>query len=99
MQSADKVILGWKLETEIVVENKSEIIVKNKGQITIPVKVRRKYKISEGTRLKVVETGEGFLLKPQKTFWDMIGEFPVDPATAAKMDKLLYALRHEEDDE
>lgn len=86
------------METEIVVENESEILVKGKGQITIPVKTRRKYKIDQGTRLKVVETDDGILLKPQKSFWDMIGAFPVDPATKAKMDKLLYELRHEQDE-
>ncbi len=29
----------------------------------------------------------------------MIGAYPVDPATADKMDKLLYKLRHEDEDE
>ena len=75
-----------------------QIIVKKKGQATIPVKVRRKYKIEEGTRLEVVETEEGILLKPKKTFWDMIGAFS-DPVTADKIDKLLYKIRHEEEDE
>jgi AbrB family looped-hinge helix DNA binding protein len=87
------------LEKEIVVQKQSEIIVKNKGQITIPVTIRKKYKIDEGTRLKVVATKDGVLLKPQKTFWDMVGAFPVDSAKAAKMDKQLYDLRHEENDE
>ncbi len=87
------------MEKEIVVQKQSEIIVKNKGQITIPVKIRKKYKIDEGTRLKVVATEDGVLLTPQKTFWDMVGAFPVDSAKAAKMDKQLYDLRHEENDE
>jgi AbrB family looped-hinge helix DNA binding protein len=85
------------LEKEIVAKNKSEIRVKKKGQITIPVELRRKYKIDQGTRLKVVETDDGVLLKPQKSFWDMVGAFPVDPATKAKIDKHLYDLRHEEE--
>ena len=87
------------MEKEIVVQRQSEIIVKNKGQITIPVKIRKKYRIDEGTRLKVVATEDGFLLTPQKTFWDMVGAFPVDSAKAARMDKELYDLRHEENDE
>ncbi len=75
------------------------VVVTKKGQTTIPVKLRRKYQIEEGTKLEVIDTKEGILLKPKKTFWDMIGAYPVDPVTADKIDKLLYKLRHEEEDE
>jgi AbrB family looped-hinge helix DNA binding protein len=85
------------METTAVSEN--EVVVTKKGQTTIPVKLRRKYKIEEGTKLAVVDTEEGILLKPKKSFWDMIGAYPVDPATAKKMDKLLYKLRHEKEDD
>ena len=34
----------------------SEIVVKKKGQTTIPAKIRKKFRIEEGTRLQVVET-------------------------------------------
>jgi len=86
----NKVIRAIKLENQIV--------VKKKGQATIPVKVRRKYNIEEGTRLEVVETEEGILLKPKKSIWDMIGAFS-DPVTVDKIDKLLDKIRHEEEDE
>ena len=74
----------------------AEIVVTKKGQTTIPVKLRRKYKIEEGTKLAVIDTEEGILLKPKKSFWDMIGsgsEF----ATVEEMDKLLDKLRHEDE--
>ena len=74
----------------------TEIVVKKKGQATIPVRIRKKFKIEEGTRLEVVETDEGILLKPKKSFWDMIGsgsEF----ATVEEMNKLLDKLRHEDE--
>jgi len=74
----------------------TEIIVKKKGQTTIPVRIRKKFKIEEGTRLAVVETDEGILLKPKKSFWDMLGsgsEF----ATVEEMNKLLDKLRHEDE--
>ena len=74
----------------------TEIVVKKKGQTTIPVRIRKKFKIEEGTRLAVVETDEGILLKPKKSFWDMIGsgsEF----ATVEEMNKLLDKLRHEDE--
>jgi AbrB family looped-hinge helix DNA binding protein len=74
----------------------TEIVVKKKGQTTIPVRIRKKFKIEEGTRLVVVETDEGILLKPKKSFWDMLGsgsEF----ATVEEMNKLLDKLRHEDE--
>ena len=65
----------------------NEIVVKKKGQTTIHVKIRKKLKIEEGTRLEVIKTEEGVLLKPKKSFWDTIGsgsEF----ATVEEMNKL-----------
>lgn len=72
----------------------TEIVVKKKGQTTIPVRIRKKLKIEEGTRLEVVITDEGLLLKPKKSIWDMIGsgsEF----ATVDEINELLDKLRHE----
>ena len=74
----------------------SEVVVTKKGQTTIPVRLRKKYKIEEGTRLEVVDTEEGILLKPKKSIWDLIGsgsEF----ATVEEMNKLLDKLRHEDE--
>jgi AbrB family looped-hinge helix DNA binding protein len=72
----------------------TEVVVTKKGQTTIPVRLRKKYKIEEGTRLEVLDTEEGILMKPKKSIWDMIGsgsEF----ATVEEMNKLLDKLRHE----
>jgi len=74
----------------------TEIVVKKKGQTTIPVRIRRKFKIEEGTRLEVVETAEGILLKPKKSFWDTIGSGS-QFATVEEMKKLLDKLRHEDE--
>jgi len=71
-----------------------EIVVKKKGQTTIPAKIRQKFKIEEGTRLKLIETDEGILLKPRKSIWDMIGAF-ADKATAEEITAQWYKLRHE----
>jgi AbrB family looped-hinge helix DNA binding protein len=86
--SPNTVIMGQKLETEIV--------VKKKGQTTIPVRIRRKFKIEEGTRLEVVETNEGILLKPKKSFWDMIGAYS-EFGTPEEVKKELDKLRHEDE--
>ena len=74
----------------------NEVVVTKKGQTTIPVRLRKKYKIEEGTRLEVVDTDQGILLKPKKSIWDLIGsgsEF----ATVEEMNKLLDKLRHEDE--
>ena len=93
------------MENQSVVKNKSEtlgevreIIVKNKGQITIPVKVRKKYKIDEGSRLEMVQKEEGILLKPKKSFWDMLGAYS-EYGTPEEVKKELDELRREDDRE
>jgi AbrB family looped-hinge helix DNA binding protein len=91
------VIRGTKLENETLMTSEApEVVVTKKGQTTIPVKLRKKYKIEEGTKLQVLDTEQGILLKPKKSIWDMIGAFS-NSATADEIDKLLYKLRHEDE--
>jgi AbrB family looped-hinge helix DNA binding protein len=79
-------------------EVETVIIVKKKGQTTIPVRIRKKLKIEEGTRLEIVETDGSILLKPKKSIWAMIGAFS-DQASVEQMNQLHYKLRHEEENE
>ena len=72
----------------------NEVVVTKKGQTTIPVKLRRKFKIEEGTRLEVKETEEGILFKPKKTIWDMAGAYS-QYATPEEMKRRLDKLRQE----
>jgi AbrB family looped-hinge helix DNA binding protein len=74
----------------------TEVVVKRKGQITIPAKIRKKYKIEEGTRLEIVETEEGILYKPKKSIWDMIGAYS-SHGTVEEINKELDKLRHEDE--
>jgi AbrB family looped-hinge helix DNA binding protein len=74
----------------------TEIVVKKKGQTTIPVRIRKKFKIEEGTRLAVVETDEGILLKPKKSIWDMIGAYS-EFGTPEEVKKELDELRREDE--
>ena len=74
----------------------TEIVVNKKGQTTIPVRIRKKFKIEEGTRLEVVETDEGILLKPKKSIWDMIGAYS-ELGTPEEVKKELDELRHEDE--
>lgn len=72
-----------------------EVVVTRKGQTTIPVELRRKYKIQEGSRMQVHDTGEGILFKPKLTFFEMIGA-DSKVATPKEMKKLLDKLREED---
>ena len=51
----------------------AEVVVTRKGQTTIPARLRKKFKIEEGTRLEVFETEEGILFKPKVSTWDLAG--------------------------
>ena len=74
----------------------SEVLVTRKGQTTIPVKLRRKYKIEEGTKLQVIDTNDGILLKPKLTTMDLFGS-GAKYATVEEMKKLLDELRAEDE--
>jgi len=73
----------------------NEVVVTRKGQTTIPVKLRMKYKIVEGTRLEVVETGEGILFRPKKSTVDLAGS-GAKYATPEEMKKRLDRLRKQD---
>jgi AbrB family looped-hinge helix DNA binding protein len=72
-----------------------EVVVTRKGQTTIPAKLRRKYKIEEGTRLEVLDTKDGILLKPKISTIDLAGS-GAKYATVEEMKKLLDKLRDED---
>jgi len=42
----------------------TRVRVRQKGQITLPIELRLKYKVEEGTLLEVHERPEGVLLRP-----------------------------------
>jgi AbrB family looped-hinge helix DNA binding protein len=73
----------------------TEVVVTRKGQSTIPARLRKKFKIEEGTRLEVVETAEGILFKPKMSTWDLAGSGSKF-ASAEEMKKLLDKLREED---
>ena len=69
-----------------------EVIVTRKGQTTIPIKFRAKYNIEEGTRLQVVDTDNGILLKPKQSTLDLAGS-GAKFASPDEMKRLLEKLR------
>jgi AbrB family looped-hinge helix DNA binding protein len=74
----------------------NQVVVTRKGQTTIPAKLRRKYKIEEGTKLQVIDTNDGILLKPKLTTMDLFGS-GAKYATVEEMKKLLDELRAEDE--
>lgn len=72
-----------------------EVVVTRKGQTTIPVELRRKYRIEEGTRLQVIETPEGILFKPKRSTIDLAGS-GANYATPEEVKRLLDRLREED---
>jgi AbrB family looped-hinge helix DNA binding protein len=69
-----------------------EVIVTRKGQTTIPIKLREKYNIEEGTRLQVLDTNDGILLRPKLSTLDLAGS-GAKYASPDQMKKLLEKLR------
>jgi AbrB family looped-hinge helix DNA binding protein len=73
----------------------TEVVVTRKGQTTIPVEMRRKYSIEEGSRLEAIDTGDGILLRPQQTTADLAGSGS-KKAGVSEMKRLLDRMRAED---
>ena len=69
-----------------------EVVVTRKGQTTIPIELRTKYRIEEGTRLEVLDTQDGILFRPKKSTLDLAGSGS-KYATPDEMKRLLEKLR------
>jgi AbrB family looped-hinge helix DNA binding protein len=72
-----------------------EVLVTRKGQTTIPVRLREKYRIREGTRLEVIDSGSGILLKPKQSTADLAGSGSKH-STPREMRRLLDRMREED---
>lgn len=73
-----------------------EVVVTRKGQTTVPVKLRKKYGIYEGTRLQVEDTGNGILLRKTTSTFELIGSGS-KYASVEEMKRLLDEMRAEDD--
>ena len=49
------------------------VTVTRRGQTTIPIELREKYGIEEGTALEVEDTGSGILMKKARSTLDLVG--------------------------
>lgn len=73
----------------------AEVVVTRKGQTTIPIELRRKYGMVEGSKLEVHDTGDGVLLKRKVSFLDLAGS-GARKASVKEMKDLLEKLREED---
>ena len=73
-----------------------EVVVTRKGQTTVPARLRRKYGISEGTRLQVEDTGNGILLKKTTGTLELVGS-GAKHASVEEMKRLLDEMRSEDE--
>lgn len=72
-----------------------DVVVTRKGQTTIPIDLRKKYGIVEGSKLEAIDSGEGVLLKPKLSFFKLAGSGS-GKATVKEMKELLDKLRNED---
>ncbi len=72
-----------------------EVKVTRKGQTTIPVEIRKKYSIREGSRLRVIDTEKGIILKPALSTADLAGSGSKH-ASVKEMKRKLDELRNED---
>ena len=73
-----------------------EVVVTLSSQTTIPVRLRRKYGISEGTRLEVEDMGKGILLRKGKGALELIGS-GAGSASVDETEKRLDEIRAKAD--
>ena len=71
---------------------KVETTVTRKGQVTIPVSLRKKYGIQEGTKMEVTDASDGVLLKPIPGLRDWAGA-DVGKYSYSEMTEKLDRLR------
>jgi len=72
-----------------------EVKVTRKGQTTIPAEIRKRRGIREGSKLKVIDTEKGIILKPALSTADLAGSGS-RKASVREMKKKLDGLRNED---
>jgi bifunctional DNA-binding transcriptional regulator/antitoxin component of YhaV-PrlF toxin-antitoxin module len=76
----------------------SVVQVRGKGNITLPIELRRAYRVDEGDVFTITVLGDGsFLLTPQASKVQQLGQRIVDEmvASGVTLDDLLAALDDE----
>ncbi|MEM2936803.1 MAG: AbrB/MazE/SpoVT family DNA-binding domain-containing protein [Candidatus Bathyarchaeia archaeon] len=65
-----------------------------RGQTTIPMELRHKYGVTEGTRLVVLDTEQGIVFRKEQSTLDLAGS---GKASVERVFELLDRMREEDD--
>ena len=72
-----------------------EVVVTRKGQVTIPVKIRRKFKIEENSKVQIVEEDGKIVIKKQPSIFDLAGS-SAGKISVEEVKKILDEMRAED---
>jgi AbrB family looped-hinge helix DNA binding protein len=73
----------------------NEGVVTRKGQITIPIKLRRKFGIEEGSKIEVIEEEGKIVIKKCTSIFDLAGS-GAGKANVEDLKKMLDQMRDED---
>jgi len=73
----------------------TEVTVTRKGQITIPVELRRKFRIEEGSKVMVVEENGKIVVKRLPSIFDLAGSGS-GRGDVNELKKMLDRMREED---
>jgi AbrB family looped-hinge helix DNA binding protein len=73
----------------------TEVLVTRKGQITIPVEIRRKFGIEEGSRVEVVEEEGMIVIRKRPSIFDLAGS-GAGKGDVEKLKRMLDQMREED---
>jgi len=72
-----------------------EVVVTRKGQVTIPVELRRKFRIEESSRVQIIEKDGEIVIKKCPSIFDLAGS-SAGKADAEELKKELDQMRDED---
>jgi len=73
----------------------TEVSVTRKGQITIPVELRRKFGIMEGSKVEVVEEEGSIVIRKLQSIFDLAGS-GAGKGDVEKLKRMLDQMREED---
>ena len=73
----------------------AEVVVTRKGQVTIPVKIRRKFKIEENSKVEIVEEDGKIVIKKQPSIFDLAGS-GAGKASVEEVKRMIEEMREQD---
>jgi AbrB family looped-hinge helix DNA binding protein len=74
-----------------------EVVVTKKGQVTIPIRLRKKFGIDQGSKVEIVEEDGKIVIKKLPSFLDLVGS-GAGKASVEEVKRMLDEMRAEDDD-